>query len=114
MSAVHVNSNARYALRLHPLAVRVTQWINAAIMRARIAVAFFRDVNRGAQWLGLPDLWNRHRAVRMQALSRFVAQPRCDRARFHDPAPQARRPHCPCRELTLTVPHMAEVRFDDW
>jgi hypothetical protein len=41
----------------------VMQWINAAIMRARIAVAFSRDVNRGVQWLGLPDLWNRHRTV---------------------------------------------------
>ena len=111
MSTVHVNSNARYALRLHPLAVRVMHWINAAAMimmimsgwkiynddiifswlrfpdaitlgtwaQHGIAVAFFRDVDRGAQWLGLPDLWKRHRAVQTQALSRFVAQPHCDR-----------------------------------
>ena len=55
MSAV-VNSNARYALRLHPLAVRVMHWINAAAMITMI-MSGWKIYNDDIifSWLRFPD-----------------------------------------------------------
>jgi thiosulfate reductase cytochrome b subunit len=56
MSAVHVNSNVRYALRLHPLAVRIMHWINAAAMIMMI-MSGWKIYNDDIifSWLRFPD-----------------------------------------------------------
>jgi thiosulfate reductase cytochrome b subunit len=56
MSAVHVNSNTRYALRLHPLAVRVMHWINAAAMIMMIMSGWqIYNYDIIFSWLRFPD-----------------------------------------------------------
>ena len=56
MSAGHVTSNAWYGLRLHPLAVRIMHWINAAAMIIMI-MSGWKIYNDDLifSWLRFPD-----------------------------------------------------------
>jgi thiosulfate reductase cytochrome b subunit len=56
MSAAHIKSNARYGLRLHPLAVRIMHWINAAAMIIMI-MSGWKIYNDDIifSWLRFPD-----------------------------------------------------------
>ena len=56
MAAIHVRSNARHGLRLHPLPVRIMHWINAAAMIIMIMSGwkiYNDEVLFG--WLHFPD-----------------------------------------------------------
>jgi thiosulfate reductase cytochrome b subunit len=56
MSTAHVKSNARYGLRLHPVAVRIMHWINAAAMVIMI-MSGWKIYNDDVifSWLRFPD-----------------------------------------------------------
>jgi thiosulfate reductase cytochrome b subunit len=56
MSAAYVKSNARYGLRLHPLAVRIMHWINAAAMIIMITSGWkIYDDDVIFSWIRFPD-----------------------------------------------------------
>jgi hypothetical protein len=102
------NGRGAFTLRLHPLAVRVMDWINAGAAMIMMIMSGWKIYNDYIifSWLPFPDAttlgtWAQHwhlfgtclayliygivPARQTQALSRFVAQPHCDRARCHDP-----------------------------
>ena len=56
MSVAHVKSNAGYGLRLHPLAVRIVHWINAAAMIIMV-MSGWKIYNDDLifSWLRFPD-----------------------------------------------------------
>jgi thiosulfate reductase cytochrome b subunit len=56
MAAIHVQSNARHGLRLHPLSVRIMHWINAGAMIIMI-MSGWKIYNDDVifSWLRFPD-----------------------------------------------------------